>query len=65
MEEARMLEVQEAYAEMGGGQGSSSSSWYSAVGGKARVDFSGPLSKQDLGPLGKERTGATMAFELG
>ena len=61
----KMLEVQEAYGEMGGGQGSSSGSWYASVGGKARVDFSGPLEKEALGPLGKERTGQTMSPELG
>jgi len=61
----RMLEVQEAYGEMGGGQGTSSGSWYASVGGKARVDFSGPLEKESLGPLGKERMGQSMALESG
>lgn len=63
--EARMLDVQDAYAEMGGGQGRSSGSWYAAVGGKARVDFSGPLDKATLGALGKERLGQSMSLELG
>mmetsp|Transcript_29580 Transcript_29580/g.61942 ORF Transcript_29580/g.61942 Transcript_29580/m.61942 type:complete len:86 (+) Transcript_29580:95-352(+) len=60
-----MLEVQQAYGEMGGGQGAASGSWYASVGGKARVDFSGPLRKESLGPLGKERTAAVMSLELG
>ena len=50
---------------MGGGQGSSSGSWYASVGGKARVDFSGPLEKEALGPLGKERVGQTMSLDSG
>ena len=32
---------------------------------QARVDFSGPLEKQSLGPLGKERLAQSMALESG
>ena len=35
--------MQEAYAELGGGQGTDSGSFYSSIGGKARVGFSGAL----------------------
>ena len=52
---ARMLDVQEAYAELGGGQGAGSGSFYEKIGGKARVDFSGALPKEQLAPMGKPR----------
>jgi len=61
----RMLEVQDAYAEMGGGQGTGDGSWYAAVGGKARVDFSGALGKEALGPLGKPRDEQAAALSEG
>ena len=60
---ARMLKVQDAYGEMGGGQGSGSGSWYASVGGKARVDFSGVLPKADLGPLGRERDAQSLPLD--
>jgi len=61
----RMLEVQEAYAELGGGTGGSSGSFYESIGGKARVDFSGALSKDALVPLGKQRPEQEAALEEG
>merc|ERR1719183_2282887 len=61
----RMLEVQDAYAEMGGGQGTGDGSWYAAVGGKARVDFSGALGKEALVPLGKPRDEQAAALSEG
>ena len=62
--EAQMLEVQEAYAELGGGQGTSDS-FYASIGGKARVSFSGALAKDALTPLGKPRPAQELAFEEG
>ena len=48
----RMLEVQEAYGELGGGQGTGTSgSFYERIGGKARVDFSGKIEKEALKTL--------------
>lgn len=61
----RMLEVQEAYGELGGGQGSASGSFYQSVGGKSRVDFSGALAKEALAPLGKPRPAMDHPYELG
>lgn len=59
----RMIRVQRAYEELGGGKGSATSG-YAAIGGKGRVDFSGPLSKDLLGPLGKTRSEQQMPIEL-
>lgn len=61
----RMLAVQDAYAELGGGQGAGSGSWYEAVGGKARVSFSGTLARGALGPMGKLREEQGAGFEQG
>lgn len=61
----RMLEVQDAYAELGGGQGAGSGSFYESIGGKARVSFSGPLAKEVLAPLGRPRVEQTTAYEEG
>lgn len=61
----KMLEVQAAYEQLGGGMGGSHGSWYASIGGKARVDFSGPLSKEELGPLGKARVAQEMDLNLG
>ena len=62
----RMLEVQEAYTELGGGQGAANSgSFYERIGGKARVDFSGKLEKESLAPLGKPRPEQVMDFDEG
>ena len=61
----RMLEVQSAYGELGGGQGAGSGSFYESIGGKARVSFSGPLGKSALGPLGKSRPEQEAEFEAG
>merc|ERR1712228_289835 len=61
----QMLQVQKAYEQLGGGVGGASESQYASVGGKARVDFSGPILRDALGPLGKEREAQTMALELG
>ena len=61
----RMLKVQAAYELLGGGQGSAGDSWYSSVGGKARVDFSGAVEKSALGALGQERLGQTMDVASG
>ena len=63
--EARMLRVQDAYEQLGGGMGGAHGSWYASIGGKARVDFSGPLTKEQLGPLGKARVGQEMDVTLG
>ena len=63
--EARMLEVQEAYAELGGGQGEGSGSFYASIGGKARVGFSGLLAKEVLAPLGKPRPAMDQPYESG
>lgn len=60
----RMLEAQDAYAELGGGQGAVAS-WYEAIGGKARVSFSGALSKEQLGGLGKTRPEQEAPLETG
>jgi hypothetical protein len=61
----QMLEVQNAYGVLGGGMGSASGSWYAAVGGKERVDFSGPLTKEQLGAIGKPRLAQEMKMSLG
>lgn len=62
----RMLEVQEAYGELGGGQGSANQgSFYERIGGKARVDFSGALAKEALAPIGKPRPEQDVAYEKG
>ena len=61
----RMLAVQDAYAQLGGGQGDATGSAYAAIGGKGRVDFSGQLSREQLGALGKKRTAEEMSLELG
>ena len=46
--------MQEAYATLGGGQGAGTGSFYEAIGGKARVSFSGALGKEALAfTLGK------------
>ena len=63
--EARMLEVQEAYAELGGGQGAGEGSFYASIGGKARVGFSGLLAKEVLAPLGKPRPAMDQPYETG
>tara|TARA_B110001452_G_scaffold159595_1_gene132802 strand:+ start:1067 stop:2131 length:1065 start_codon:yes stop_codon:yes gene_type:complete len=63
--QAKMLEVQNAYEQLGGGMGGAHGSWYASIGGKARVDFSGPLTKEQLGPLGKARVGQEMDVTLG
>lgn len=63
--QARMLEVQEAYSELGGGQGSASGSFYASIGGKARVSFSGLLAKEALAPLGKPRPAQEAPLEGG
>jgi hypothetical protein len=60
----RMLEVQDAYQELGGGQ-DRSVSVYESIGGKARVDFSGTLQKAALAPLGKPRPEQEMAYAKG
>ena len=59
-----MLAVQDAYAELGGGQGTSGS-FYASIGGKARVSFSGVLDKGELGPLGKARPEQSKAYAEG
>jgi len=61
----KMLEVQEAYAELGGGQGPGSGSFYASIGGKARVSFSGELPKDALAPLGKPREEMELPYEDG
>ena len=61
----RMLLVQEAYATLGGGQGAGSGSFYEAIGGKARVSFSGALGKEALAPLGKARPEQSVPYEKG
>ena len=61
----QMLAVQEAYATLGGGMGTASGSWYAAVGGKERVDFSGPLTREQLGAIGKPRLAQEMSVALG
>lgn len=61
----QMLEVQNAYGTLGGGMGTASGSWYASVGGKERVDFSGPLTKEQLGALGKPRLAQEMKMTLG
>lgn len=64
--QAQMLEVQEAYGELGGGQGASiSGSFYESIGGKARTDFSGALAKERLAPLGKRRPEMEVPIEDG
>jgi len=60
-----LIAVQSAYETLGGGQGTASGSRYASIGGKARVDFSGQLSKEALGALGKERVAQTMDFDIG
>lgn len=60
----QMLAAQDAYAELGGGQGVASS-WYEALGGKARVSFSGALSKAALGKLGHQRAEQKLPLEQG
>ena len=62
--EQRMLEVQEAYAELGGGQGDASGSFYASIGGKARVSFE-QCPKESLAPLGKPRAAQTLPYEEG
>jgi hypothetical protein len=59
----RMIRVQRAYEELGGGKGTATTG-YAAIGGKGRVDFSGPVSRDLLGPLGKTRPGQQMPIEL-
>ena len=61
----QMLAVQNAYGTLGGGMGTASGSWYAAVGGKERVDFSGPLTKDQLGAIGKPRLAQEMNMALG
>ena len=61
----RMLLVQEAYATLGGGQGAGTGSFYEAIGGKARVSFSGALGKEALAPLGKVRPEQSVPYEKG
>jgi len=62
----QMHKVQEAYQELGGGQGSANAgSFYQRIGGKARVDFSGALSKEALAPLGKPRPEQEVPYENG
>ena len=63
--QARMLDVQEAYAELGGGTGGGTGSFYASIGGKARVGFSGALAKEALSPLGKARPEQALPFEAG
>lgn len=62
---AQMLEVQSAYETLGGGMGGAHGSWYASIGGKGRVDFSGPLTKEQLGALGKPRLAQEMDLALG
>jgi len=59
----RMIRVQQAYEELGGGTGGASSA-YAGIGGKARVDFSDALDKGALSPLGKRRIGQDLPVEL-
>ena len=61
----RMNAVQEAYGTLGGGQGAGSGSFYEAVGGKARTEFSGALVKEMLSPLGKVRPEQSKDFGEG
>lgn len=62
----QMHKVQEAYQELGGGQGSANAgSFYQRIGGKARVDFSGALSKEALAPLGKPRPEQEVPYDNG
>jgi len=63
--QVQMLEVQNAYETLGGGMGGAHGSWYAAIGGKGRVDFSGPLTKEQLGPLGKPRLAQEMDLNCG
>jgi hypothetical protein len=56
--------VQEAYAELGGGQGASGS-FYASIGGKARVSFSGMLAKEALVPMGKPRAEQELPLDAG
>ena len=58
----RMIRVQQAYEELGGGQGSATSG-YAAIGGKGRVDFSGALTREQLGALGQPRVAQQMAID--
>ena len=61
----KMVAVQEAYGVLGGGQGVGSGSFYAAIGGKGRTEFSGALDKETLAPLGKPRPAQTHPYELG
>lgn len=61
----RMNKVQEAYATLGGGQGAGSGSFYEAIGGKGRTEFSGALPKAALMPLGKPRPEQEKPYEDG
>lgn len=60
----RMLEVQEAYGELGGGTGGAHGSFYQSIGGKARVSFE-VATKADLAPLGKPRPEQSLPYESG
>jgi len=62
---ARMLDVQAAYGELGGGQGAGSGSFYQRIGGKARVGFSGALPREALAPLGRRRAEQEAAYSKG
>jgi len=59
----QMLRVQNAYEELGGGKGGASQG-YAKIGGKNRVDFSGSVNREALGPLGKKRPEQEVAVEL-
>jgi len=61
----RMNNVQEAYATLGGGQGAGSGSFYEAIGGKGRTEFSGSLPTAALKPLGKPRPEQEKPYEEG
>jgi hypothetical protein len=63
--EERMLLIQDAYAELGGGKGGASGSFYGSIGGKSRVDFSGPIVKGALAPLGRPRQEQQQPYEEG
>ncbi|CAM9779455.1 unnamed protein product [Chrysoparadoxa australica] len=67
-EKAEFLRVQQAYDAVGGSMGTASStegrtSWYEALGGKGRTDFSGPLVIS--GGIGEAPLGLEMSLELG
>ena len=61
----RMLLVQEAYAELGGGTGGAHGSFYQSLGGKARVGFSGAVTKDALSPIGKTRPEQELPYDAG